>query len=135
MLIEQVDFTLASKCSFETGVEAVKQAATAQGFNISHVHDIQASLKKGGIDYAPYAIVEVCSPQIAFQVLDADPRLGGLMPCRVAVYPKGDETVFTTVLPSKLISLFPEIDSNLMEVAVYVDGKMRGIVEEASKAV
>jgi len=70
---EANDYTRSVACPFAQVLAAVKEAAQAQGFQVSNVHDIAASLRKDGIQREPYATVEVCNTKIAAQVLNAEP--------------------------------------------------------------
>ena len=129
----KADYTRATDRSYEQVYAAVKRAAEAHGFRVSNVHNIAASLHKGGIEFPPYATIEVCNSRLAAQVLKAEPRLGALMPCRIAVYQEGSQTVVSTVLPSRLMMLFPE-KPVVKKAAAEVDRAMKAIVDEATRA-
>ena len=95
---ETNDYTRSVARPYQEALAAVKEAAKAQGFRVSNVHDIAGSLRKDGIEREPYTTVEVCNTKLAAQVLRAEPRLGTLMPCRIAVYQQGNRTVVSMVL-------------------------------------
>ncbi len=126
------EYTRSVNRPYEQVLTAVKQAAQAQGFRVSNVHDIAASLKKDGIQRAPYATVEVCNSKIAAQVLEAEPLLGSVMPCRIAVFQKGDQTVVSMVRPTQLMALFPA-HPEVSKAASAVEHSMQAIVDEATK--
>ncbi len=65
------DYTKFVERPYTEVLDAVKQAAQQEGFRVSNVHDIAASLKKDGLQRAPYATVEVCNSKIAAEVLHA----------------------------------------------------------------
>jgi uncharacterized protein (DUF302 family) len=127
------DYTRSTDRPYDQVHDAVTRAAKAQGFRVSGEHKISESLKKDGIDIPPYAAIEVCNSRLAAQVLKAEPRLGTLMPCRIAVYRQGDRTVVSMVLPSRLMTLFPEKPA-VKEAAAAVDRAMKAIVDEATGA-
>ncbi len=130
---ESADYTRTTDRPYADVFDAIKAAAPKHGFRVSNVHDIHASLKKDGIDIPPYATVEVCNSKVAAEVLKAEPRLGALMPCRIAVYRHGDKTVVSMVLPSRLMTLFPDQPA-VREAAAEVDRAMKAIVDEATGA-
>lgn len=129
---ETNDYTRLVARPYQEVLAAVKAAAKAQGFRVSNVHDIAASLRKDGIEREPYATVEVCNSKLAAQVLVAEPRLGAVMPCRIAVYQKGDQTVVTMILPSRLMMLFP-LQPEVKEAAAQVDRAMKAIIDTATR--
>ncbi len=126
------DYTRTVARPYEEVLAAVKAAAQKQGFRVSNVHDIAASLRKDGITREPYATVEVCNSKIAADVLNAQPLLGSVMPCRIAVFQKGNETTVSMVRPSKLMTLFPG-SSEVKKDAQQVEKSMEAIVDEATR--
>jgi uncharacterized protein (DUF302 family) len=117
--------------SYQETLSAVQEAAKAAGFRIPGVMDLAASMRKEGIEREPYAVVELCNAQIASDVLKVNPMIGTLMPCRIAVYQQGSQTVVAMALPSKLMELFPE--SDVAGPAKKVDQALRGVIDAATK--
>lgn len=130
---DKADYTRTTDRPYDAVYDAVKAAAKEHGFRVSNVHDIAASLKKEGIDIPTYATIEVCNSRLAAEVLKAEPRLGSLMPCRIAVYRHGEQTVVSMVLPSRLMTLFPE-NPTVQKAAAEVDRAMKAIVDDAMRA-
>ncbi len=126
------DYTRTVSRPYEEVLASVKAAAQKQGFRVSNVHDIAASLRKDGISREPYATVEVCNSKIAADVLNAQPLLGSVMPCRIAVFQKGNETTVSMVRPSRLMALFPG-SSGVKKDAREVEKSMEAIVDEATR--
>lgn len=126
------DYTRSVAKPHDQVLAAVQTAAKAQGFRVSNIHDIAASLRKEGIERKPVAAVEVCNSKLAAQVLDAEPRLASLMPCRIAVFEKDKETVVSMVLPSHLMTMFPE-KPEVKTAAAQVDKAMKAIVDQATQ--
>jgi uncharacterized protein (DUF302 family) len=130
---EKNDYTKSVNRPYAQVLEAVKEAAKKEGFRVSNVHDIAASLKKDGIQREPYATVEVCNSKIAAQVLEADPLLGSVMPCRLAVFQKGNGTTVSMLLPSKMMKMFPE-NAEIDRAAQQVEASMKKIIDEATRS-
>ncbi len=126
------EYTRSVNRPYEHVLAAVKEAAQAQGFRVSNVHNIAASLKKDGIQREPYSTVEVCNSKIAAQVLEAEPLLGSVMPCRIAVFKNGDQTTVSMIRPSKLMSMFPP-HPEVVKAASEVERSMEAIVDAAVK--
>ena len=127
------DYTRTTDRSYEAVSDAVKRAAKEHGFRVSNVHNIAGSLKKEGLEIPPYETIEVCNSRLAAEVLKAEPRLGAVMPCRIAVYRHGDKTVASMILPSRLMTLFPE-NPTVEKAAAQVDQAMKAIIDEATGA-
>ena len=127
------DYTRSVTKPYAQVVEAIKEATTKQeGFTVSNVHDIAATLRKAGIEHAPVATIEVCNPKIAAEVLKAEPRLASLIPCRIAVYQQDDKTVVSMIWPSRLMTMFAE-KPEVKKTAAQVDEAMKAIVDAATR--
>lgn len=126
------DYTRSVDRPFEKVLAAVEDAAKEKGFRVTNVHDVTASLRKDNIVIEPYATVEICNPRMAAQVLEAEPRLGSLLPCRIAVYKQGDKTVVSTALPSRLVAMFP-VSFIISAGASEVDDAMKDVIDTATR--
>lgn len=131
MRVPSADFTRYTEGTVDETVTAIVDAAKLQGFRVMHIHDIASSMHNAGFASQPYAVVELCRADIAHGVLLAEPRFGAFLPCRIAVYAQGGETVLTTVLPSNLLAFFPTND-DIAAAARHVDSLLEKIIEQAA---
>ncbi|MFE7639496.1 DUF302 domain-containing protein [Kitasatospora sp. NPDC057518] len=91
---------------FAQAVEAVTAALKEQGFGVLTTIDVRATLReKIGAEVEDYLILGACNPALAHRALQADRRIGLLLPCNVVVRTDGDATVVEAVDPQTMVAL------------------------------
>jgi uncharacterized protein (DUF302 family) len=94
---------------FEQVVSRVKQALAAQGFGVLTEIDVQATLReKLSKEVNRYVILGACNPSLASRALEAEPRVGVLLPCNVAVRETEDGTVVEAMDPGLMATIADE---------------------------
>ncbi len=90
--------------SVEQAVADLEAAVQRHKFGVLHIHNLQETLKKKGVDF-PNAcqILEICNPQKANEVLSEDMDLNMALPCRVSVYSEGGKTKIGMMKPSAML--------------------------------
>lgn len=79
--------------SYDDALARLPEVLKEQGFGIITQIDMQETFKaKLGADFRRYRILGACNPKFALAALEADPRLGVLLPCNVVLYEKDDGT-------------------------------------------
>jgi uncharacterized protein (DUF302 family) len=80
--------------SYDAVLAKVPEVLKAEGFGVLTRIDVKATLKeKIGVDFRRYQILGACNPKYAHQALSADPAIGALLPCSVAVWEEDDGRV------------------------------------------
>ncbi len=88
-----IEKTLKGK-SFDEVIETVTQALIKEGFGILTEIDVQATLKKKlDEDFRPYRILGACNPPLAYKALQAEEKIGTMLPCNVIVQQKKEGEV------------------------------------------
>ena len=92
--------TIRTPIPFAEAVARVREALKAQGFGVLTEIDVQATLRdKLGQDIEDYLILGACNPPLAHRALDADRKIGLLLPCNVVVRTADDQTILEALNP------------------------------------
>jgi len=96
------------------------------GFGVLETLDFKKILSEKNVELSNnYRLMEVCNPNLAKQVLEANPDLGLLLPCTIAVYQKDDENYISLARPTSLLAIASdnslkfygeEIENNLIRI-------------------
>ena len=79
------------------------------GFGVLEILDFKKILTEKGLEFSnSYKLMEVCHPNLAKQALEANPDLGLLLPCTIAVYQKDNENFISLARPTSLLSMVSE---------------------------
>ncbi len=111
--------------------QALRESAAREKFGVIAVHDLKDTMRKKGVEFAGECFIyEVCNPQQAKKVLEANGAISTALPCRISVYRSGGQYKIATILPTALIGLFnsPELES----VAREVEAVIRRMVQDAA---
>ena len=114
---------------FDAAIDATKQALQRQGFGVLTEIDVKQTLKnKLGVDFRPYRILGACNPKMAYQALQAENKIGTMLPCNVIVQVRDDgKTEVSAVDP---IASMAAIDNQqLGGIATQVRDMLRRVVD------
>jgi uncharacterized protein (DUF302 family) len=107
---------------YEETVEATRKALADQGFGVLTEIDLSGTLKeKMGAQIPPQVILGACRPPLAYEAVQAEPSIGLLLPCNVAVRYASETT--TTV---------EALDPQVM-VAVTDNPALRPVADDAAQ--
>ena len=122
-------FSKTMKTDFDTAIEKVTAALKAEGFGILTEIDIKATLKKKlDVDFRPYKILGACNPPFAYKALQAEDKIGTMLPCNVIVQSIDGGTVEVSAV-DPAASMQAVENESLAEIAGEVRNKLKKIVE------
>ena len=106
--------------SFQEAIDRVTAELQREGFGIITETDLKAKFKeKLNKDFRNYKILGACNPSLAYRALQAEDKIGTMLPCNVIVR-KDDagKTVVEFMDPNAVLQLVgrPEIGSIAAEV-------------------
>ena len=116
---------------FDVTANALEASVKKNGFGVLHIHNLGATLRSKGIDYAEECkVFEVCNPQQASKVLAIDVRLNMALPCRISVYTEGGKVKVGYIKPVEMLSALSN-DAALVNIAREVESAMINILNAA----
>jgi len=105
-------YTVKTQKSIDNVITDLTDNLKEIGFGVLETLDFKKILSDKGLEFADnYKLMEVCNPRLAKQVLEANPDLGLLLPCTIAVYQKDDVNFISLARPTSLLSMIS--DDNL----------------------
>jgi len=85
---------------FDEAVERAIATLKQHGFGVLTRIDVRSTLKeKIGADFRPYVILGACNPRMAHQALQAEDKIGTMLPCNVIVQEQGGKSEVAAVDP------------------------------------
>jgi len=113
--------------TFDDAVENTRQALEIEGFGVIAEIDFQKTLKeKLGVDFRRYLILEACNPTYAFKSLNAEDKIGTLLPCNFVIQEKENGVEVSSVDP---IAMMAQVKSPEMQtIAKEISEKLKRIV-------
>jgi uncharacterized protein (DUF302 family) len=79
------------KASFNDAVEKVTAALSEEGFGVISQIDMHEKIKaKVGVDFKRYRILGACNPAYSYKALQAEDKMGVMLPCNVLVIEQGE---------------------------------------------
>jgi uncharacterized protein (DUF302 family) len=119
------------EAGFDDAVERVTQALKAEGFGILTDIDVGATLKKKlDVDFRPYRILGACNPPFAHKALQAEDKIGTMLPCNVIVQAAGEGRVELAAV-DPVASMQAVDNPALQEIAETIRGKLAAAIQNA----
>ena len=116
-----------SNIDFDSAIERVIESLKNEGFGILTEIDVKATMKKKlDEDFRPYKILGACNPPYAFKALQAEEKIGAMLPCNVIVQQKGDNIAIAAVDP--VASMQAIQNQDLSEIAMEIRAKLQSVI-------
>lgn len=114
---------------FADAVAKVISALKDEGFGILTDIDVSATMKsKIDAEWRPYRILGACNPQLAYRALQAEDKIGVMLPCNVIVQERTPGQVEVAAV-NPAAGMDRVGNPALSEIAEIVRGKLGAVLE------
>ncbi len=108
--------------------ERVKSALKKAGFGVLTEIDVKATLQeKIGADFRPYRILGACNPDLAHKALQAEDKIGTMLPCNVILQEVEGGVEVAAVNP--VASMQAIKNPALGEIAATVRDRLKAVID------
>ena len=114
---------------FEAAIERVTARLAEAGFGVLTTIDVSGTLKKKiDVDFQRYTILGACNPGFAYKALQAEDKIGTMLPCNVILQETADGKVEVAAV-DPMASMMAIENEALGEVAAEVQGMLKNVIE------
>ena len=122
-------FSKTLKITFDEAVAKVTEELKKGGFGIITEIDVKETLKKKlNVDFRKYRILGACNPPFAYKALQAEDKIGLMLPCNVIVQElPGGKVEVAAIDP---VASMAAIDNpKLRDVGEQVRAKLKAVID------
>ena len=121
-------FSKTLEMSFDQAVARVTEELKKEGFGILTQIDVKDKMKeKLNVDFRNYKILGACNPPFAYQALQAEDKIGTMLPCNVIVQENAEGNVEVAAI-DPIASMQAIQNPKLEDIAKQVQAKLKTIV-------
>jgi len=114
--------------SFDQAVEKVTDELKKEGFGVLSEIDIHEKLKeKLDVDFRKYKILGACNPPKAYEALQAENKIGTMLPCNVIVQELGNGKIEISAV-NPIASMMSVDNDKLVSVANELQDKLEKVI-------
>ena len=115
--------------AFEDVLEKTMDILKSEGFGILTEIDVKETLKKKlGVDFRKYRILGACNPPFAYKALQAEDKIGTILPCNVIVQEIAANEIEVAAI-DPIASMQAVENPDLLPVAQEVQQKLKNVIE------
>ena len=115
--------------SFEEAKEKVIEELKKEGFGVLTQIDMKTTLKnKLDVDFKPYVILGACNAAFAYKALQAENKIGLMLPCNVIVEEKDNGVVEVSAV-NPVASMISVKNDDLAGIAGEVQQRLQKVID------
>lgn len=124
------NFTKTINTNFDDAIQKVTDELKKEGFGILTEIDVKETLKKKlDVDFKNYKILGACNPPFAYKALQAEDKIGTMLPCNVTVIEQGNGIVEIAAV-DPVASMQAIENPALADVADQIRSKLKRVIEQ-----
>lgn len=113
--------------NFDKAIEKVTEELKKEGFGILTEIDVKETFKKKlDVDFRKYRILGACNPQMAHKAIQAESKIGTMLPCNVIVQELDGKVEVSAVDP--VASMQAVENDGLEPIASQVRDKLKTVI-------
>jgi len=114
--------------TYEEAIDKVTSELKKEGFGILTEIDVKETLKKKlDVDFRRYKILGACNPPYAYQALQAEDKIGLMLPCNVIVQETPDGEIEVSAIDP--LASMQAIDNPILdEIATQIKTKLQTVI-------
>ena len=115
--------------SFDEAVKLTNEALKIEGFGVISEINMHDKLKeKLGVDFKRYKILGACNSPYAYKALQAEDKIGTMMPCNVLVIEQGQNEIEIAAV-NPIASMQAITNPSLGNIALEVTNKLKKVID------
>ena len=115
--------------SYDEVVKITVEALKSEGFGVISEINMHEKLKeKVGVDFKRYKILGACNPPFAYKALQAEDKIGAMMPCNVLVIEQGQNKIEIAAV-NPIASMQAITNPSLGNIALEVTNKLKKVID------
>ncbi|MBL1233262.1 MAG: DUF302 domain-containing protein [Flavobacteriales bacterium] len=123
-------YTKITDFDFDEAIEKVTEELQKEGFGVLTEIDVKAIFKKKiDVDFRPYKILGACNPHFAHQAIQAEEKIGTMLPCNVIVQQLDNGKVEVSAV-NPMASMMAVKNDALEDIATQVSNKLENVIKQ-----
>lgn len=121
-------FSKTLNVSFDEAIKITTEALKSESFGVVSEIRMHEKLKeKLDIDFKKYTILGACNPSFAYKALQAEDKIGTMLPCNVLVIEQAENEIEVAAV-NPIASMQAIVNPALGEVAQQVTDKLKKVI-------
>ena len=122
-------FSKTLNTSFDEAIKITTEALKVEGFGVITEINMHDKLKeKLNVDFKRYTILGACNPPFAYKALQAEDKIGTMLPCNVLVIEQGQNNIEIAAV-NPIASMQAVTNPALGDVAQQVTAKLKSVID------